>query len=240
MVHNFDTENAKKYGILEAVLISNFEFWIAKNQANGTNFFDGKYWVYNSARALTELFPYASEQQIKRALQHLKENNVLITGNYNKSSYDKTLWYTFSDEYLSIAQNKTIDSSNLTNRGTDIDQPIPDNKTDNIITPLISPQGETPVEDKKIHFAEFVAMTNAEHEKLCSTYGKEFTDQCIEVLDNYKGSKGKKYKNDYRAILSWVVDRVKQNNSFNDKRKSKEQAEIDAFMEKTAREWGMG
>lgn len=239
MVHNFDTENAKKYGILEAVLISNFEFWIAKNQANGTNFFDEKYWVYNSARALTELFPYASEQQIKRALQHLKENNVLITGNYNKSSYDKTLWYTFSDEYLSIVQSKTIDSSNLTNRETDIDQPIPDNKTDNIITPLISPQGETPVEDKKIHFAEFVAMTNAEHEKLCSTYGKEFTDQCIEVLDNYKGSKGKKYKNDYRAILSWVVDRVKQNNSFNDRRKSKEQAEIDAFMEKTAREWGM-
>lgn len=239
MVHNFDTENAKKYGILEAVLISNFEFWIAKNQANGTNFFDGKYWVYNSARALTELFPYASEQQIKRALQHLKENNVLITGNYNKSSYDKTLWYTFSDEYLSIVQNKTIDSSNLTNRETDIDQPIPDNKTDNIITPLISPQGETPVEGKKIHFAEFVAMTNAEHEKLCSTYGKEFTDQCIEVLDNYKGSKGKKYKNDYRAILSWVVDRVKQNNSFNNRHKSKEQAEIDAFMEKTAREWGM-
>ena len=44
-------------------------------------------------------------------------------------------------------------------------------------------------EEEKILFAEFVSMTNAEYEKLISTYGKDFTDQCIEILDNYKGSK---------------------------------------------------
>ena len=64
-------------------------------------------------------------------------------------------------------------------------------------------------EEEKIHFAEFVSMTNAEYDKLVSTYGKEFADQCITDLDNYKGSSGKKYKSDYRAILSWVVDKVK-------------------------------
>lgn len=64
--------------------------------------------------------------------------------------------------------------------------------------------------EPKIHFAEFVTMTNAEHEKLISTYGKEFADQCIQVLDNYKGSSGKKYKSDYRAILTWVVDEVQK------------------------------
>lgn len=32
----------------------------------------------------------------------------------------------------------------------------------------------------------------------------------VEVLDNYKGSTGKKYKSDYRAILSWVVDKYKE------------------------------
>lgn len=65
-------------------------------------------------------------------------------------------------------------------------------------------------EEEKIHFAEFVSMTNAEYEKLISTYGKEFADQCIYTLDNYKGSKGKTYKSDYRAILSWVVEKVEQ------------------------------
>ena len=65
--------------------------------------------------------------------------------------------------------------------------------------------------EEKIHFAEFVSMTNANYEKLVSTYGKKFTDQCISTLDNYKGSKGKTYKDDYRAILSWVVEKVKGN-----------------------------
>lgn len=65
-------------------------------------------------------------------------------------------------------------------------------------------------EDKKIHFAEFVTMTNAQYDKLISTHGKKFADQCIKTLDNYKGSKGKTYKDDYRAILSWVVDKVKE------------------------------
>ena len=46
-------------------------------------------------------------------------------------------------------------------------------------------------EEEKIHFAEFVSMTNAEYEKLISTYGKDFADQCIYTLDNYKGSKRK-------------------------------------------------
>ena len=64
--------------------------------------------------------------------------------------------------------------------------------------------------NEKIRFAEFVTMTNAEYERLVSTYGKKFADQCIKTLDNYKGSSGKKYRSDYRAILSWVADKVKK------------------------------
>lgn len=65
-------------------------------------------------------------------------------------------------------------------------------------------------QEEKIHFADFVTMTNVEYERLVNTHGKKFVDQCIEVLDNYKGSNGKTYKSDYRAILSWVVDKVKE------------------------------
>ena len=57
-------------------------------------------------------------------------------------------------------------------------------------------------------------MTNAEYQKLVSTHGKTFVDQCIKVLDNYKGSVGKKYKSDYRAILSWVIDKVNGTKTF--------------------------
>lgn len=84
------------------------------------------------------------------------------------------------------------------------------NKNINIIKNNSKKDSKGKKEEEKIHFADFVTMTNAEYEKLVSTYGKEFADQCINILDNYKGSKGKEYKSDYRAILSWVVDENKK------------------------------
>ena len=62
----------------------------------------------------------------------------------------------------------------------------------------------------KNNYAEFVRMTEAEHQKLVDEYGEEKTKSMIQILDNYKGSKGKTYKDDYRAILSWVVKRIEE------------------------------
>ena len=60
----------------------------------------------------------------------------------------------------------------------------------------------------KVEYAEFVSMTEEEHQKLIDQYGPEMTARFIEELDNYKGSSGKMYKSDYRAILKWVVKKV--------------------------------
>jgi hypothetical protein len=60
----------------------------------------------------------------------------------------------------------------------------------------------------KVKYAEFVSMTEDEYNKLIQQYGEDLTKRMIDVLDNYKGASGKKYKSDYRAILNWVVDRV--------------------------------
>ena len=65
--------------------------------------------------------------------------------------------------------------------------------------------------DKKA-YSEFVKMTEANYNRLIELYGKEFTEACITKLDLYKGSKGKTYKDDYRAILSWVVRSVNEDN----------------------------
>lgn len=64
--------------------------------------------------------------------------------------------------------------------------------------------------DLKIQLAENVSMTNAEYQKLLDAYGSTDTARLIEILDNYKGAKGKRYKSDYRAILSWCVDRLEE------------------------------
>ena len=64
-------------------------------------------------------------------------------------------------------------------------------------------------EDSPKTYAEFVKMTEKEHGKLVAQFGESGTRACIEKLDNAKGSKGYKYKSDYRAILSWVVGELK-------------------------------
>lgn len=58
----------------------------------------------------------------------------------------------------------------------------------------------------RYEYAEHVHMTADEHKRLTDKYGKVAVDWMIGKLSNYKGSKGAKYKSDYRAILSWVVD----------------------------------
>lgn len=68
---------------------------------------------------------------------------------------------------------------------------------------------KTDAPEKKA-YAEFVRMTEAEYGKLVAEHGEAATRRMIEILDNYKGSKGATYKSDYRAILNWVVDRYKE------------------------------
>jgi hypothetical protein len=69
---------------------------------------------------------------------------------------------------------------------------------------------EKPEKEEKTVFAPFVSMTDEEYSKLIDEHGPELTGKFIHRLDNYKASNGKKYKDDYRAILSWVVDAVKE------------------------------
>lgn len=75
------------------------------------------------------------------------------------------------------------------------------------IPPELTPEQKEKAEKAKKHkYGEFVSMTRDEYAKLCEKYGEEETKGMIEILDNYIGSKGKRYKNHYRTILSWVAD----------------------------------
>jgi hypothetical protein len=119
-------------------------------------------------------------------------------------------------------QHEQQDEQQVNNKRTTSEQRVNTNKKDNNINNTKNAKNginnrTTQNQETKIHFAEFVSMTNAEYEKLVSTYGPNFVDQCIKKLDDYKGSSGKSYKSDYRAILSWVVDEIKKRQNKNSK-----------------------
>ena len=68
-------------------------------------------------------------------------------------------------------------------------------------------ENTTRINTKK-KYADYVSMTEKEFDKLVDKYGKSQTATMIDKLNSYKGSKGKRYKSDYMAILTWVVDAV--------------------------------
>lgn len=159
MIHIFDTEVAERYGVNAAVLLQNLGFWIKQNEANGTNYYDGNYWTYNSRRAFSLLFPYMSERQIYTALQKLIDDGLIVTGNYNKLAYDRTLWYALTQKGKSILHFDTMEGLKMSNGNNRNEKPIPDINTDN------KPDVNT---DSKRESINYVAIADA-YKEICTS-----------------------------------------------------------------------
>lgn len=106
-IHSFRVDIATKYGIAEAILLGYFYHWITVHEKNDTNFYDGRYWTYDSERTLTEKMPYIPKSTMHRLIKKLVDSGLLLTGNYNKFSYDKTKWFSLSDIALALLEKNT-------------------------------------------------------------------------------------------------------------------------------------
>lgn len=126
--HYFDIKIAELYGINCAVILQNLWHWIRKNEANGTNFYDGNHWTYNSTKAFKELFPYLSQKQIETALKKLRDEGIIITANYNEHKYDRTLWYAITEKGKSILLVGKMEMTTEGNGNPAGGKPIPNNK----------------------------------------------------------------------------------------------------------------
>lgn len=135
MINSFDTDVAKDVGINAAIIYFNIQFWCEHNRTNDTNYYDGYYWTYNSTKAFCEQFPYMSKDQINYALKKLEDAKYIITGNYNKSTYDRTKWYADiranDDEksITSISYQSEMDCRESQNGFGDNTKPIPNINT---------------------------------------------------------------------------------------------------------------
>lgn len=107
--HSFSVEFAERYGIVEALLLDYFFFWINNSQKKKEKdkYHDGRYWVYGSVRKIAEAHPYLSRAKVHRALKKLEEAGAIKTDAFNKMCWDKTTWYTLTDEILDLFQNET-------------------------------------------------------------------------------------------------------------------------------------
>ena len=107
--HSFSVEFAERFGIVEALLLDYFFFWISNSQKKKEKdkYHAGRYWVYGSIRKIAEAHPYLSFSKVHRALKKLEDAGAIKTDAFNKMRWDKTTWYTLTDEVLDLFQNET-------------------------------------------------------------------------------------------------------------------------------------
>ena len=148
---------AKEIGINESILLLQIEFLIATST---TKEIDGEIWTYQSLKKLKDdYFPWWSEATISRIAKKLEAKKYIRIGNYNKTGYDRTQWYSLNSEGLDtltstkldvpILQNakskrakRKMDSTQMQNRSAQDERPIPETPTE---TPTeTTPESKTP------------------------------------------------------------------------------------------------
>lgn len=137
MIHSFDSRVALRLDIESAIIVHNLAFWIKKNISNDKHFFEGSFWTYNSSRAWAELFPYMSQDKIKRRLLRMEKLGLIKSGNFNQIPFDRTKWYTITANWLLDIYD--FHCAEMHNTEGEIAQAIPDSKPDS--KPLIDFNG---------------------------------------------------------------------------------------------------
>lgn len=212
MEHQFNVELATKIGVEKAVIIHNMYFWINHNAKNKKNVYDGSVWTYNSSSAFGKLFPYLKDRTISRYLLELEKDGYLKTGNYNDNTFDKTKWYSFTDNFLEelknigfdiedilISQNMYTDTHKMANRSTNNGEPIPDSKhTD-------EKQDDKEERDKSLSKKDKRYDANADLSYVDAPYAdiwQEWLDYKKEIKKQYKTQRGA--KSQYNTLIKYA------------------------------------
>ncbi|MBU5486442.1 DnaD domain protein [Clostridium sp. MSJ-11] len=200
---------AVKIGLNESIILQQIHYWLEINRKAKINNYDEHVWTFNTIEKWQEQFPFWSERTIKRILKSLKEQDLIITGNYNKKAYDRTLWYTINykkveqleneepsnaDE-ISSGQNGTMDSDNVAQstsgqNGTmdsdNMERPIPETSSETspkTTTEINLEEEETII--KKYKNAKGKVLTKSEKDKLkqlLNTYSKDLILKAIDEM----------------------------------------------------------
>lgn len=123
---------AKVIGVNEAILIQQLHYWLQESQ----HIHDGYKWIYNTYEDWNEQFPFWSISTIRRIITKLENSKLIITGNFNRKTFDKTKWYRIDYkklDYLSSAktvtpfvQHEQTVCSDCTDGVVNLDTPIPE------------------------------------------------------------------------------------------------------------------
>jgi len=132
---------AKLVGLNEAIILQQLHYWLQRNPKVR----DGRRWIYNSIPDWQRQFPFWGVDTVKRTIAKLVTSKLVIKGDYNKSSFDKTSWYSLDYSILNLliaaAPSMSANCTDGQMQDAPMDEgsmhrPIPETSTETISTKI--------------------------------------------------------------------------------------------------------
>jgi len=98
--HNFNVKLATLIGLNEAIILQHFWYWHENNSGKAERL-KGEHpfpWSHNTIESIEKIFPYLKGGAIRGAIDRLVKGGWIVTGNFNKLSFDKTKWYSITEK----------------------------------------------------------------------------------------------------------------------------------------------
>lgn len=140
--HSFNVGIAKDFSHTMALWIGHLAFYSQINLSKKENIHDGLVWSYDTIASLSDYFPYFSKSQIETMINNSVKEGLVVKGNYNKTPYDRTVWYALTPKayfyfqhlledkyidlmYASISEKSEMEKGDFVNRFPKIQMTIP-------------------------------------------------------------------------------------------------------------------
>ncbi|NLD16629.1 MAG: hypothetical protein GX666_03500 [Tissierellia bacterium] len=115
-------------GLNEAVVIQQMQYWLSINEEAGRNYYEGRYWTYNSLKDWHEnYFSFWSFSTVRRTIHRLETLGVFITGTFNFSSSDRTKWYAIDHDVLDKLIREHKEENKEKEKNESKEKPYPQN-----------------------------------------------------------------------------------------------------------------
>jgi DNA-binding PadR family transcriptional regulator len=117
--HSFNVKLAKLVGIEKALILGRIHLFVDHNKKTNKNFFDGEFWMYDTGKALEQVYPYMTEPSIRRWMIDLEKNGWIKSSNYNTRRYDHTKWYALGPKFMEFLEIENSESAVQNERRSD-------------------------------------------------------------------------------------------------------------------------
>lgn len=92
----FSPELARRVGLSEAIALQQICYWVTETESGVEH--QGRRWIYNTYAEWAKQFPFWSEDTIKRTMNSLRTQGLILVEQLNKSKHDRTNYYTVNDQ----------------------------------------------------------------------------------------------------------------------------------------------